>query len=117
MTPSLNFKISVLPKYAPLLQFDVSKHHVMIGCDGSFRSHTTGVSQFYTRRILGLNLTSLAYVDMASEHGDRKVEHESYSRYDQHERCSPLMTDPPHVMIGRGLVDVDHVALRQLEGC
>jgi hypothetical protein len=91
MIPSLNFKISVLPKYAPLLQFDVSKHHVMIGCDGSFRSHTTGVSQFYTRRILGLNLTSLAYADMASEHGDRKVEHESYSRYDQHERCSPLM--------------------------
>ena len=32
----------------------------------------------------GLNLTSLAYADMASEHGDRKVERESYSRYDQH---------------------------------
>ena len=27
---------------------------------------------------------TLAYADMASEHGDRKVEHESYSRYDQH---------------------------------
>ena len=56
----------------------------MIGCDGFLRSHTTGASQFCTRRILGLNLTSLAYADMASEHGDRKVERESYSRYDQH---------------------------------
>ena len=25
--------ISVLPKYAPLLQFVVPRHHVMIGCD------------------------------------------------------------------------------------
>ena len=25
--------ISVLPEYAPLLQFIVSRHHVMIGCD------------------------------------------------------------------------------------
>ncbi|KRY05372.1 hypothetical protein T12_7622 [Trichinella patagoniensis] len=32
-----------------------------------------------------VNLTSLACTDMASEHGDRKVEHESYRRYDQHE--------------------------------
>ena len=24
---------SVLPEYAPLLQFVVSRHHVMIGCD------------------------------------------------------------------------------------
>ena len=24
---------SVLPKYAPLLQFVISRHHVMIGCD------------------------------------------------------------------------------------
>ena len=30
-----------------------------------------------------LNLASLAYADMASEHWDRKVERESYSRYDQ----------------------------------
>ena len=43
-----------------------------------------GWSQFCTRRILRLNLTSLAYADMASEHGDRKVEREPYSRYDQH---------------------------------
>ena len=25
--------ISVLPEYAPLLQFNVPRHHVMIGCD------------------------------------------------------------------------------------
>ena len=31
-----------------------------------------------------LNLMSLAYADMASEHWDRKVERESYSRYDKH---------------------------------
>ena len=52
---------------------------------------------------------SLAYADMASEHEDRKVERESYSRYDQHKRCSPLKTTPSHVMIGYGLVDLDHV--------
>ena len=42
---------------------------------------------------------------MASEHGDRKVERESYSRYDQH----TIETTPSHVMIGHGLVDMDHV--------
>ena len=50
--------------------------------------------------ILWFNLTSLAYTDMVSEHGDRKVERESYSRYE---------TTPSHVMIGHGLVDLDHV--------
>ena len=31
-----------------------------------------------------VNLTSLAYADMVLEHWDRKVERESYSRYDKH---------------------------------
>ena len=32
--PSLKFQgISVLPEYAPLRQFVVPRHHVMIGCD------------------------------------------------------------------------------------
>ena len=79
----------------------------MIGCDK--RSHTMGASQFCTHIILRLNLTSLAYADMASEHGDRKVEHESYSRYDQHNDVHPLKTNPFHVMTGYGLVDLDHV--------
>ena len=85
MIPRNNFKKSVPPNCAPLRRFVVSKHHVMIGCDRSLRSHTMGVRQIYTCNTLRVNLTSLACADMASEHGDQKVEHESYSRYDQHE--------------------------------
>ena len=69
--------------YAPLLQFVVSRHHAMIGCDKLYVHIQRVQASFCTRRILGLNLTSLAYADMASEHWDRKVERESYSRYDQ----------------------------------
>ena len=76
--------ISVLPEYAPLRKFFVLRHHVMIGCDRLY-VQIQRVQNSCTRGILRLNLTSLAYTDMASEHGDRKVEHESYSRYDQHE--------------------------------
>ena len=79
------FQAVFSPNCALLLQFVASKHHVMIGCDRSLRSHTTGVRQIYTCNTLRVNLTSLACTDMASEHGDRKLEHESYSRYDQHE--------------------------------
>ena len=46
--------ISVLPEHSPLPKFVVSKHHVMIGCDRFLRSHTTGVSQIYTRNTLRL---------------------------------------------------------------
>ena len=75
--------ISVLPEYAPLRKFFVLRHHVMIGCDRLY-VQIQRVQNSCARRILRLNLTSLAYADMASEHGDRKVERESYSRYDQH---------------------------------
>ena len=75
--------ISVLPEYAPLRQFVVPRHHVMIGCDRLY-VQIQRVQNSCTRGILRLNLTSLAYTDMASEHRDRKVERESYSRYDQH---------------------------------
>ena len=75
---------SVLPEYAPLPKFVVPKHHVMIGCDKLYVHLQRVQASFCTRRILRLNLTSLAYADMASEHWDRKVERESYSRYDQH---------------------------------
>ena len=75
---------SVLPEYAPLPKFVVPRHHVMIGCDKLYVHLQRVQASFCTRRILRLNLTSLAYADMASEHGDRKVERESYSRYDQH---------------------------------
>ena len=74
---------SVLPEYAPLRKFFVLRHHVMIGCDRLY-VQIQRVQNSCTRGILRLNLTSLAYTDMASEHGDRKVERESYSRYDQH---------------------------------
>ena len=72
---------SVLPEYAPLPKFVVPRHHVMIGCDKLY-VQIQRVQNSCTRRILRLYLTSLAYTDMASEHGDRKVERESYSRYD-----------------------------------
>ena len=75
--------ISVLPEYAPLRKFFVLRHHVMIGCDRLY-VQIQRVQNSSTRGILRLNLTSLAYTDMASEHGERKVECESYSRYDQH---------------------------------
>ena len=74
---------SVLPEYAPLRKFFVRRHHVMIGCDRLY-VQIQRVQNSCTRGILRSNLTSLAYADMASEHGDRKVERESYSRYDQH---------------------------------
>ena len=42
--------------------------------------------------------------------GDRKVESELYSRYDQHKMFT-IETTPYHVMIGHGLVDLDHVII------
>ena len=74
---------SVLPEYAPLRKFFVLRHHVLIGCDRLY-VQIQRVQNSCTRGILRLYLTSQAYTDMASEHGDRKVERQSYSRYDQH---------------------------------
>ena len=79
----------------------------MIGCDRLY-VQIQRVQNSCTRGILRSYLTSLAYTDMASEHGDRKVERESYSRYDQHSDVT-IETTPSHVMIGHGLVDLDHV--------
>ena len=59
---------SVLPEYAPLPKFVVPRHHVMIGCDKLYVHLQRVQASFCTRRILRLNLTSLAYADMASEH-------------------------------------------------
>ena len=75
--------ISVLPEYALLWKFVVLRHHVMIGCDKLY-VHIQWVQASFAHAELRLNLTSLAYAYMASEHRDRKVERESYSRYDQH---------------------------------
>ena len=67
-----------------MLKFVMPRHHMMIGCDKLYVHIQQVQASFAHAKILGLNLTSLAYTDMASEHGDRKVERESYSRYDQH---------------------------------
>ena len=45
---------------------------------------------------------------MASEHGDRKVERESYIGMINIVMFT-IETTPSHVMIGHGLVDLDHV--------
>ena len=71
--------------YALLRKFVVFKHHVMIGCYKLYVHIQRVQASFAHAEILGFDLTSLACTDMASEHRDRKVEHESYSRYDQHE--------------------------------
>ena len=59
---------SVLPEYAPLPKFVVPRHHVMIGCDKLYVHLQRVQASFAHAEILGLNLTSLAYADMASEH-------------------------------------------------
>ena len=51
-----------------LLQFVVSRHHVMIGCDKLYVHIQQVQASFAHAEILWLNLTSLEYADMASEH-------------------------------------------------
>ncbi len=40
--------VCILHASATLRKFGVSKHFVLIGCDGSLRSHTTGTKLFLT---------------------------------------------------------------------
>src|SRR6266496_1077353 len=55
--PSLKFQgISVLPEYAPLLQFFVPRHHVMIGCDKLYVHIQRVQASFCTRGILEVKL-------------------------------------------------------------
>jgi hypothetical protein len=70
--------------YAPLRKFVVFKHLVMIGCYKLYVHIQRVQASFAHAEILGFDLTSLACTDMASEHTDRKVKHESYGWYDQH---------------------------------
>ena len=51
-----------------MLQFVVPRHHMMIGCDKLYVHIQWVQASFAHAKILGLNLTSLAYADMASEH-------------------------------------------------
>ena len=49
-------------------KFVVPRHHVMIGYDKLYVHIQWVQASFAHAEILGLNLTSLAYADMASEH-------------------------------------------------
>jgi hypothetical protein len=51
---------------------------VMIGCYKLYVHIQRVQASFAHAEILGFDLTSLACTDMASEHTDRKVKHESY---------------------------------------
>ena len=83
------------------------RHHVMIGCDRLY-VQIQRVQNSCTRGILRLYLMSQAYADMASERWDRKVERESYSRYDQH---SDVTIESYSISRGHGLVNMDHVII------
>ena len=76
----------------------------------SSSSHTTGASQFCTRRILGLNLTSLAYADMAR---NTETERSNVNHIVDmiNIEMFTIETTTSHVMIGHGLVDMDHVII------
>ena len=79
----------------------------MIGCDRLY-VQIQRVQNSCTHGILGLNLTRLAYTDMTSEHGNKRsnVNHIV-------DMINIVMftieTTPSHMMIGHGLVDLDHV--------
>ena len=49
-------------------KFVMPRHHVMIGCDKLYVHIQQVQTNFAHAEILGLNLTSLAYADVASEH-------------------------------------------------
>jgi hypothetical protein len=64
--------------YAPLRKFIILKHLVMIGCYKLYVQIQRVQANFAHAEILGFDLTSLACTDMALEHTNRKVKHESY---------------------------------------
>ena len=64
--------------YAPLRKFVMFMHLVMIECYKLYVHIQRVQASFAHAEILGSNLTSLACTDMASEHMNRKVKHESY---------------------------------------
>src|SRR5215216_6127239 len=110
--PLLKFQgISVLPEYAPLRKFVVSRHHVMIGViDSTFKYNGC-------KTVLPMQNTRVKlYEPSMYRHGLGTLEIERSNVNHivdmMNIRCSPLMTTPPHVMIGHGLVDMDHVSFR-----
>ena len=92
---------SVLPEYAPLRKFFVLRHHVMIGCDRLY-VQIQRVQNSCTRGIPRLNLTSLAYMETERSSVNHIVDMINIVMF-------TIETTPSHVMIGHGLVDLDHV--------
>jgi hypothetical protein len=70
--------------YAPLQKFVILKYLVMTVCYKLYVHIQRVQASFAHAEILGFDLTSLAYTDMASEHTNWKVKHESYEWYDRH---------------------------------
>jgi len=84
----------------------VLRHHVMIGCDRLY-VQIQRVQNNCTRGILRLYLTSQAYTHMASEH---ETERSSVNHIvDMINIVMFTNETTSHVMIGHGLVDLDHV--------
>ena len=90
------------------------RHHVMIECDRLY-VQIQWVQNSCTRGILRLYLTSQAYTDMASN-----TETERSSVNHIVDMINIVMftieTTPSHVMIGHGLVDMDHVITYMIRG-
>ena len=85
------------------------RHHVMIGCDKLYVHLQRVHASFCTCRIFRLNLTSLAYVQI----WPRNTETERSSVNHIVDMINIVMftieTTPSHVLIGHGLVALDHV--------
>jgi hypothetical protein len=65
--------------FSPCMRkFVVLKHLMMIGCYKLYVHIQWVQASFAHTEILEFDLTSLACTDMASEHKNRKVKHESY---------------------------------------
>ena len=89
--------------------FVVSRHHMIIGCDRLY---------VHIRRVQDRHMQNtrvkLDEPDMYRHGlGTLEIERSNVNHIVDmiNIRCSPLMTTPSHVMIGHGLVDLDHVII------
>jgi hypothetical protein len=79
MIPHLKIKIKLCsPHVCTIAKFIVLKHLVMIRCYKLYVHIQRVQASFAHAEILGFDLTSQACTDMASEHMNQKVKHESY---------------------------------------
>ena len=84
------------------------RHHVMIGCDRLY-VQIQRVQNSCTREILRLNLTSLAYVQIWPRNTETERSNVNHIVDMINIVMFTIETTPYHVMIGHGLVDLDHV--------